>query len=1421
MQWLNKVDDALDWVLGPAGGGEEGADSSSNGDDEIARAAAEAVQSLSSTQSISIDIDGPTSLPHQHGIATSTIATKQTTSTKKKGSVLIDIENSTTPGSPQKNNNDTTISTTNDINKQPPLPSAPVRKSPIPPPPPPLHQQTPTKKNVLITACPSTPLATSAAMLSSDEVLDDSHHVSNNDILQDKKVDVYSSTDGNNEGFVTANKNSDMIPSLSFAKKAAESTIIQQQTPVKLQQQTALHQLDMSTGDHVYNSAESNSRSRVYSTEQEQAPTTPLEHLAISSSPAPKKVIMRGRSSNNEDITNIDSTDENNMETSDDIKVGIPPPPPLPVFKEVVNDKDVVTRLLDDSDRDTQQQQPQAQQQQHTQQNVQRNEVPKSPSNFIIELPIQQQQGSDGQQKDDDDNKVSPMKIPKSSIPLPPPLWNKHPGITTPSYNNKVISQQQQQQLRQQSRQRPTPRPTTATRRGRGAVRPTPGVIRRRIRDPSISPPDSPSSSSSSSSSSDAADVAVEENNETANNMIPESSTVNTTTVEKDIPLPLQSVTLDNNNQGDVDRGISDLRMSELSVAPDIKKDHIKPPPPPPPLPTSSMDKSIPPPSQSKVDNPTNVDRTVSDVSSDDWNDNKKSSPTLPVIVPPPPPPHDHITPITQNRKSSSSVVQQRKTTLSSDLTFDDELKTKENEADLTNTKKDYSAAESTQSQEEEEEEVSGNNEGVADTITNWFSRMGSTDGGGKKEKSKDDDKKDDDKSDDEDSFHSQQSNDDSELTGSNEADDFAIPPPSYTQIQQQQNDLSSWDSSLNRYGFFHVRLLRAQRLPCASGSSINTTLSLQPWTGRIVIPTYVTSDGPRGAGVCLRWDKPFDQKKKQRRGGSKGGSSKDGESPEVIGGEDINSHSMVHAYNNEDTPVPTIYLELSISTLGGLRDSYMCSVSIPCHELLRNPRSWTHKWHPVSLTQGSDQPVNSDVGDTTDTLPLILLETCFEPKETRTTAETVDETELLVHISEDDTLGSIPQVIRQTTTVDDESVLTSTIIPRNPKVTKSHLLRVKTFWTPAWCAVCSKSLITGWSSGKSFECEACSIFCCRDCQLQVDARIPCGSELAIIAVKKAQQYQIPSFGDIMTKVAPKLDEEQDKTSSDGVGGSKQQQLQRRQSSLNKLKSEGRSIEGIGIMNIRVLRACLFDKTFPSEAEPSELFKSDYNLRNGDHYVRVSWLGSKETKRTKTVLQTPKPLFDSEEMTFDVPHYGMEYKLEVIDANTDRPIGSCLLSAQGLLQWQRDEVLAKKDRLLLSFLHLKRYSEPRRIKLELRTGVKDGFGLNFYNSAKSADGPNKQRPGEISGWLELDVHLEEDRQLFYSATPRRCPDRAEEEFDIALIQLHIARITAIFESMQKMVSTYMYVVGWEDQRLTGGSLVRLIFVLYFKIHRHF
>lgn len=98
-----------------------------------------------------------------------------------------------------------------------------------------------------------------------------------------------------------------------------------------------------------------------------------------------------------------------------------------------------------------------------------------------------------------------------------------------------------------------------------------------------------------------------------------------------------------------------------------------------------------------------------------------------------------------------------------------------------------------------------------------------------------------------------------------------------------------------------------------------------------------------------------------------------------------------------------------------------------------------------------------------------------------------------------------------------------------------------------------------------------------------MDARIPCGSELAANAVKKAQQYQLPSLSQIMSTLAPDLEAinayaVSDSALNDGENASPTVKAT--------IPNVTRSIQGIGVMHVRVLRACLFDKTFPPEAEP-------------------------------------------------------------------------------------------------------------------------------------------------------------------------------------------------------------------------------------------
>ena len=78
-------------------------------------------------------------------------------------------------------------------------------------------------------------------------------------------------------------------------------------------------------------------------------------------------------------------------------------------------------------------------------------------------------------------------------------------------------------------------------------------------------------------------------------------------------------------------------------------------------------------------------------------------------------------------------------------------------------------------------------------------------------------------------------------------------------------------------------------------------------------------------------------------------------------------------------------------------------------------------------------------------------------------------------------------------------------------------------------------------------------------------------------------------------------------------------------------------------------------------------------------------------------------------------HYGVEFRLDLVDASTDIAVGSALLTTQGLLQDQRDIVVNENGGSLLQFLKGPlRWSGKRPLKLELRTG----FGSDYFSAPK-------------------------------------------------------------------------------------------------------
>jgi len=95
------------------------------------------------------------------------------------------------------------------------------------------------------------------------------------------------------------------------------------------------------------------------------------------------------------------------------------------------------------------------------------------------------------------------------------------------------------------------------------------------------------------------------------------------------------------------------------------------------------------------------------------------------------------------------------------------------------------------------------------------------------------------------------------------------------------------------------------------------------------------------------------------------------------------------------------------------------------------------------------------------------------------------------------------------------------------------------------------------------------------------------------------------------------------------------------------------------------------------------------------------------------------------------PHYGTEFRIEVVDAATDKALGIVLLTVQALLQGQRDSVVQQRGIALMSFLHAPgKFEGKKHLVYELRTGFKAGFSSEFYSTTKArSEKEGEPRPG--------------------------------------------------------------------------------------------
>lgn len=576
-------------------------------------------------------------------------------------------------------------------------------------------------------------------------------------------------------------------------------------------------------------------------------------------------------------------------------------------------------------------------------------------------------------------------------------------------------------------------------------------------------------------------------------------------------------------------------------------------------------------------------------------------------------------------------------------------------------------------------------------------------------------------------------------------------------------------------------------RLPCPVGSSVVAAASLPPYSGRVKTTRKSAYLSTYEHGVCVKW------------------------------GPDERVCSMVNAWNNEESPIPTIHIALMFSPLGmGLLDFTMCSVELSCRSLMTAPGSWKSQWCQMIL------PDNM-LGDT-PTIPMVRIEAMFAPtsmddKPTDLSVSTPIGKKKAVILQQEKRaiMSPVPTTIVGETS---EEANDSDSVNRPPSLdyetmqependtpdylseekttvdeTSAHLLRVSSFWVPAACHVCSKILV---GRNRGFSCEACKTVCCEDCRLNVDLELPCGSKEAQVKVEASIHSKL-SIGNLMSIVAP-----------DEI------YAEQRKGTNVPLVIDTPGDTGIGRLMIEFKRASLFEESLAPDESPDVVFCDSHTNREGEYYCRITSSFGQKTARTRAVY-SGCPHFNSREFDMMVAHYGEEFRLDCLDARTDQIVGSALLSTQGILQMQRDEFISKYGASLFQCLKgpiVARGTCPP-AKLMLRKGINKAFGLDFYITSKDVVAEdrhhNSDEKGAICGWIEVSLGLEEFvHRLYHPRLPIECPDRPADDFNMALFQVHMMRAKAIFEDLNGLLHLYFYTVSWKNPVLTGCTLVVLV-----------
>jgi len=324
---------------------------------------------------------------------------------------------------------------------------------------------------------------------------------------------------------------------------------------------------------------------------------------------------------------------------------------------------------------------------------------------------------------------------------------------------------------------------------------------------------------------------------------------------------------------------------------------------------------------------------------------------------------------------------------------------------------------------------------------------------------------------------------------------------------------------------------------------------------------------------------------------------------------------------------------------------------------------------------------------------------------------------------------------------------------------------------------------------------------------------VPCGSDLASEIVEASFRNKLSASG-LLSYVAPDNLLAEEESVQRGRKNSTSSIINGPNSTLISSGAESSTMEGIGRCRFEIVTACLFLQNTRSKT-----------LRKGDYYVRISTSDSDRSARTPTLQKTGgMPHFQSAEMRFSLSHYGVQFRIDVVEANKDTIVGSVLLTTQGILQTQRDSYIAEHGVSLIQFLKGPiPWMGKRKIKLKLRSGIKGNACTDDFFSLPTPNGNgitskinSVEQSGSVNGWIDIFVGVEEFYSRLYGPNPIECPRRPPAALNMANFSNFIGRITAIIEELSHGLRHYQHVVSWEDPLFTAITLcIFIVFCLRF------